>query len=397
MKQLLTLIALIFCQLVISQRNTEVYLFDLKVNGADYTLSNQRNISNNPGYDNQPYFYNDNVVVFASTRNKQTDIAAYSIKDNRVTYINDTPQGSEYSPTKIPNQKAVSAIRLDTTGLQRLYRYDFDTGIDALLVENLVIGYHTWINKDKLASFVLGNVNTLVISDLKKGFNVTVDSIIGRSLHKIPNTINTFSYVSKRSQPWQIKSLNIDDQKITTLIETVPEAEDMCWLINGVILMPKGNTIYKRHPQNDREWTVLKTFNDPNLQNITRLAVNETGTLLSLVSEKERISPEVIVQQQLEAYNSRDIEKFLATYTDDVTLYQFPNTPTGKGKAAMRQQYGAMFNSISDLNAEIVNRTVIGNKVIDKEKVTANGNVFYAVAIYEVTNGLISSVTFIGE
>ncbi len=66
-----------------------------------------------------------------------------------------------------------------------------------------------------------------------------------------------------------------------------------------------------------------------------------------------------------------------------------------QGKAAMRQQYGAMFSSISDLNAEIEERIVIGNRVIDKEKVTVNGNIVYAVAIYEVTNGLISRVTFI--
>ena len=161
--------------------------------------------------------------------------------------------------------------------------------------------------------------------------------------------------------------------------------------------MAKGNTIYKINPKKDKEWLVLKTFNDRDLQNITRVAVNETGTLLSIVSEKNQESPEVIVQKQLEAYNARDIDAFIATYSDDIKLYRFPNSAISEGKVVMKTQYGAMFSSIEDLNAEIVNRTVIGNKVIDKEKVTANGNVFYAVAIYEVTNGLISSVTFIQE
>lgn len=397
MKTTISFILLLFYQFTIAQSNTEVYLFDLKVEGQEYSLSNQRNISNNPGYDNQPYFYNDNIVVFSSTRNNQTDIASYNIRDAALSYISNTQQGSEYSPIKIPAQDALSAIRLDTTGLQRLYRYDFKTGADTILEDNLVIGYHTWVNHNVLASFVLSQPQSLVLTNLNKGTNVTVDTNIGRSLHSIPNTVNTFSYVSKKTQPWQIKSLNIDDQKITTLIETVPDTEDMCWLINGVIIMTKGNTLYKRHPQNDKEWTVLKTFDDPDLQNITRVAVNETGTLLSLVSEKAQVAPEVIVQQQLDAYNARDIDAFLATYTDDVTLYQFPNTLTGKGKESMRQQYGSMFSSITDLNAEIVKRTVIGNKVIDKEKVTANGTIFYAVAIYEVTDGLISKVTFISD
>ena len=41
------------------------------------------------------------------------------------------------------------------------------------------------------------------------------------------------------------------------------------------------------------------------------------------------------------------------------------------------------------------NRIVIGNKVIDKEYITANGDTFSAVAIYEVANGKIAKVTFI--
>lgn len=181
------------------------------------------------------------------------------------------------------------------------------------------------------------------------------------------------------------------------MAETLPEVEDMCWLINGTILMAKGNTLYKLDPKKGKDWSVLKSFDDPNLQNISRIAVNETGTLLSLVSEVEYTSPEHIVQQQLEAYNEGNIDAFMATYSNDIELFQFPNTLMSKGKTPMRQQYTSMFNSINDLNAEIVNRTIIGNKVIDKEKVTANGSTFYAVAIYEVTNGLISRVTFIRE
>ena len=62
---------------------------------------------------------------------------------------------------------------------------------------------------------------------------------------------------------------------------------------------------------------------------------------------------------------------------------------------ALKKQYAPFFKSTPDLNAEIVNRIVIGNKVIDKEKVLVNGKTIYAIAIYEIQNGLISRVTFI--
>jgi len=319
-----------------AQSNTEVYLFNIIPNDNTVTLTNQQNISNNDGYDNQPSFYNDNQVLFASTRNGQTDIASYNVRDGKVSWINDTGFGSEYSPTKIPNQKAVSAIRLDTTGLQRLYSYDFKTG-----------------------------------------------------KHK---EVVIISYISKESEKWEIKSLDPITGATQKIIETIPGAEDMCWLINGTILMPKGNTIYAFNPKTDTRWKILTSFQDPNVYNITRVATNATSTLLSVVSD---VSPEVIVQKQLEAYNARDIDAFLATYSNNIQIFSFPNEQTNEGKEKLRTIFDGLFKKTPDLHAEIKNRIVIGNKVIDEEYVTMNGNHFSAVAIYEVQNGRISKVTFI--
>ena len=106
-------------------------------------------------------------------------------------------------------------------------------------------------------------------------------------------------------------------------------------------------------------------------------------------------NPENIVQKQLEAYNERDIDAFMATYTDDVKLYNFPKNLTTDGILEMRKGYTEFFTSTPDLQCEIKNRIVIGNKVIDEEQVMANGNIFYAVAIYEVENGKIAKVTFL--
>jgi len=270
---------------VLAQSNTEVYLFDVLVEGNNLEFVNQRNISNNDGYDNQPSFYNDNQVLFASTRNNQTDIASYNVRDANVHWINDTGFGSEYSPTKIPSQKAISAIRLDTTGLQRLYQYDFETGKNKELVKDLVIGYHAWYARDILVSAVLADGGLdLVVSNLNDGTNYTQQKKIGRSLHKIPNS-DLISYISKENDLWEIKSLHPITGATQTIIQTIPEAEDMCWLINGTILMPKGNVIYAFNPKTDSTWRVLTIFKDPNVYNITRIATNTTSTLLALVSD----------------------------------------------------------------------------------------------------------------
>lgn len=267
-------------------QNTEVFLLDINTKNNAIELTNKRNISNNEGYDNQPSFYNDNIILFASTRNNQTDIAKYNVRDKTVRYLNNTPNGSEYSPLKIPNQKAVSAIRLDTDGKQFLYRYDFETGENKILINNLIIGYHTWYNKETLVSSVLEDeFLSLYVTHLKNNNSYKFQQKIGRSLHKIPNS-NLVSYISKdKDSVWEIKSVNPNTGETKFIVNTISKAEDMCWLINGTILMPKGNTIYKFNPKTDKNWTVLKSFNDKDLQNITRLITNEIGTQLCLVSE----------------------------------------------------------------------------------------------------------------
>ncbi|UYZ60593.1 nuclear transport factor 2 family protein [Hymenobacter latericus] len=106
---------------------------------------------------------------------------------------------------------------------------------------------------------------------------------------------------------------------------------------------------------------------------------------------------EQVVQRQLDAYNARNLDAFAATYHEQVELLTFPATLRSKGVAKLREGYGQFFAQTPDLHCQIMHRTVLGNKVIDHERVTGlpNGQVLEAVAIYEVENGLIRRVTFV--
>jgi imidazolonepropionase-like amidohydrolase len=110
------------------------------------------------------------------------------------------------------------------------------------------------------------------------------------------------------------------------------------------------------------------------------------------------VSPEILVQQQLNAYNARDIEAFLQPYSDSVELYNFPDQLIMKGKQEMRKSYAGYFKSTPDLHCEIVKRIVLGNTIIDHERVSGNGNPKRdAVAIYKTENGKITKVYFTGD
>ena len=377
---------------IIAQTNTEIYLFDIKVSKNQFELINGKNISNNKEYDSQPHFYNDNLVLFSSSRNGQTDIAKYNVRDSKLSYLNDTPNGGEYSPQKIPNSKNVSAVRLDNDGLQRLYEYDFKTGENEELIPDLKVAYPLWYNNNTIVASVIVNDSLhLIISNLAQKTNKTVAKMVGRSIHKIPNS-KLVSFISKENKDyWLLKSLNVETFEIKT-ITSIGKTEDITWLINGNVLIPNGKTIYKFNPQTDSKPSIFHSFTDENINNISRMSVNAVSSKIAIVAE---VSPEYLAEEQLKGYNSRNIEAFLKPFSKNVKVYNYPNDLRYEGLDKMRENYATFFENTPDLHCKILKRIVHKNQVIDHELVTVNGRTFRAVAIYTMKNGKIVSVTFI--
>lgn len=111
-------------------------------------------------------------------------------------------------------------------------------------------------------------------------------------------------------------------------------------------------------------------------------------------------SAAVLAQRQLDAYNAHDLEAFVACYDSEVEVFDFPGAgePSLRGREAMRARYGPMFTQ-GTIHAELLGRMVIGSRALDHERVTGlgEGRVIFAVAIYEVTGGLIKKVWFLRE
>lgn len=107
--------------------------------------------------------------------------------------------------------------------------------------------------------------------------------------------------------------------------------------------------------------------------------------------------PAAFAQRQLEAYNARDLARFIAEYTEDVKVWRLPGTePVLVGRAALAEHYRTKRFNLPGLHAEVVNRMVFGNKVIDQERVTGVQEAAMEVAaIYEVTPAGISQVWFV--
>jgi hypothetical protein len=110
------------------------------------------------------------------------------------------------------------------------------------------------------------------------------------------------------------------------------------------------------------------------------------------------ISPELVVQRQLDAYNAKNLDAWLATYASDAEQFEHPGKLIARGREQIRERMEQRFLD-PDLHAKLIQRTVAGKVVVDHEVVTRNfpegiGDV-ELVCIYVVENGLIQSGSFL--
>ncbi|MGB5363254.1 MAG: hypothetical protein WBN17_08120 [Aureibaculum sp.] len=286
MKKKFLIIILFISSIVYSQTDTEIYLFDLIQNDSVFTIDNPINISSNKGYDNQPSFLIDGSgILFASTRFDQTDIVVYNIENQTKTWLTNT-LGSEYSPLQTPNKKYFSAIYLDNDDTQLLWKYTFRRKKPKVLIENLKVGYHAWLNKNIIVSFVLGDPATLEVSNLKYKIKYPIDKNIGRSIHKIPGS-ELISFISLEHEDAEIYSINPLNSEKEFLADALEDSQDMAWTTDHTIIMGRNDKLYKLKIGVDKTWVEFASLKPFNLNGVTRIAVSPAGDKIAIVVDEE--------------------------------------------------------------------------------------------------------------
>ncbi|MFS4415294.1 nuclear transport factor 2 family protein [Maribacter sp. 2307ULW6-5] len=491
---------------VLGQQETEVFLVEMGWEEKGPVFGIPINLSKNHGYDNQPSFDGPDHLLYAATRNGQTDVVRQHLVDHTKQWLTQSPQGSEYSPTKMPVGPGFSTIRLDTSGLQRLYVHETKDAPGRMLPKDAKIGYHLWYSANELVATVLvQNRMDLFLFDVERNSRKQLHQNVGRSLHRLPHS-EMISFIALNNKEKTLFSLHPISGRKEAIAPLPKGTEDVCWLPNGNVLTGVKNTILQWDPKTSRDWAPLHSFSQDHVNDISRMAVGPEAKRMAFVSSltppqlidkqmaafskkeldvfsqcfskevlvtrfwadtlhtgrdavkahyrnffaehdpvgasagnrirlgntvidhetvikgdqtkvqaviyqvqdatidrmdfvaltpNEGTDAEKVVQEQLEAYNQRDLDAFVATYAEDISIYNYGGNLLYKGHDALRAGYARFFESAPDLHCQIQNRIVLGNKVIDLEHVTARGSQFQAIAIYEVNGGKITKVTFI--
>ena len=107
--------------------------------------------------------------------------------------------------------------------------------------------------------------------------------------------------------------------------------------------------------------------------------------------------PLSVVERQLAAYNARDLTKWLATYAPNAEHFLADGTLLARGREQLEQRMRPRFAD-PHLHALLLARTVVGNTVVDHERVTRTAEdgleVLEMVCMYAVHDGAIVRATF---
>ncbi len=81
------------------------------------------------------------------------------------------------------------------------------------------------------------------------------------------------------------------------------------------------------------------------------------------------MDPVTIVQGQVEAFNARELDRFVSYYSADVVLEDGNGQVMAQGHNTLRALYGQLFAQSPALHADIPQRIHVGSYVIDEEEV----------------------------
>jgi hypothetical protein len=274
--------------------STDIYLAPIRIAGSKITVGAPVNVTNRPGYDNQPSFTPDSRgILFTSVRgDAQADIYRYDLRTKATSRVTTTPE-SEYSATVLGDGSRFSVIRVEADSTQRLWSFRLDGTDPRLVFESIKpVGYHAWVDSTTVAMFLLGRPNALVIADTRGRPPDTLARDIGRSLLPLPNG-DGFSFVQRsKDSTWVLTAVDVRGSgrerrtMVMPLVRMPAGADYITWVAPAVAIAGSGSKLLVwRGKEKPAEWTELADFTKEGLTHISRLALSPDRAWLAIVAE----------------------------------------------------------------------------------------------------------------
>ncbi len=270
---------------------TDIFLLPLDRSGATLAAGPARNVTNRPGYDNQPSFSPDGRRIFFTSirEDAQADIYSVDLASLAITRVTSTPE-SEYSPTVMPGGRELAVIRVELDSTQRLWAFPLAGGAPRLLLRDVKpVGYQAWIDSTTVGLFVLGTPPSLQVADLATNRARRLLDGIGRSLTSIPGTRRlTVTRVQEDRLSWLTEVDPAEPGSMRPMVAMPHQAEYVAWHPDGYLLTVEGTRLLRLRPGVDGEWVPVADLATPGMGALSRLAVSPDGHWLAVVAAEPR-------------------------------------------------------------------------------------------------------------
>lgn len=260
---------------------TEVWVGTLDLRDGQFAVSDVKNISGHPGYDNQPAFFPDGESLLFTTEAEsvaETGLGVHAVRywlrDGRSQKLK---RARGFSPTPTADAKQFTTLREGTVWLHELD----GKPLRSLLPEVNTAGYYSRIDERRWVLFMNEPERHIALWDGSSLKRIVPGAITAP--YRIPGA-DAVSFVVQDGETKKLMRMDFSGASQELARIPFPTGGAHAWTPRRTLLMASGNAIHEWNPNAPDAWPVVHRFTEPDLQGITRIALSPAADRIALVS-----------------------------------------------------------------------------------------------------------------
>lgn len=227
-------------------------------------------------YVNQPYFINNNTLMFTADEDKDgfTDLHYLDLASKSFYKITETKGISEFSPRLNYDKSKILTTRIELDGkTQTIWQYPRDRSSSGQVYDKALInpGYYMVVNQDELIYFKVVGGNSLVHHNSKTQKSTTIADTIGRCFLKTKAGHMLYTKVAK--QGYDLYKYDLATRR-SQLISNLPNQDFALDAYDNIITSKETMLLKFTQPTYAKPIQFLDLSNN-NIKSISRMDAKE--------------------------------------------------------------------------------------------------------------------------
>lgn len=276
---------------------TDIFVASMDFGDEGLVLRDLLNVTNAPGYDNQPSFIPGTHEFYFVSENAtgKTDIWVFDLVSKQQRLFHDSPTISEYSPKTAPADFGVSYIQENEAGdVTRVHFAPETGGPGEAAIDFAPLGYYAWLaGGEKLGVFLRSEPPALHLVDVESDQSEAIADNIGRSFHATPDGQGLFFTAIDPDEIHQVMFFDLRTRAVSNVVGLPVDVQDFVVVFSDTgelagLMAGNGSTLMFNALENTApQWQVVGDYAVDGLHNITRIAISDDHAYIALVGEIE--------------------------------------------------------------------------------------------------------------